>query len=195
MRTLEEIRSFIVDNKTGYLEANTAKDAGKGKYDKSISYLLSNLRDDEDVKFALYTTGIKNGAGVVQAGGTVILMITNQRIIYGSKDFLSEEMKSISFDECHDVQSSTFGIFCGSISIHTKTEKLRFDLDKKHVARIAAEIDKLIRELVKETKKEATTVIQQASGADELLKYKQLLDAGIISQEEFEAKKKQILGL
>ena len=49
--------------------------------------------------------------------------------------------------------------------------------------------------MVKETKKEATTVIQQASGADELLKYKQLLDAGIISQEEFEAKKKQILGL
>lgn len=33
------------------------------------------------------------------------------------------------------------------------------------------------------------------SAADEILKFKQLLDAGIISQEEFEAKKKQLLGL
>lgn len=33
------------------------------------------------------------------------------------------------------------------------------------------------------------------SGADEIIKYKTLLDAGIITQEEFEAKKKQILNL
>ncbi len=32
-------------------------------------------------------------------------------------------------------------------------------------------------------------------GADEILKYKELLDDGIISQEEFDAKKRQILGL
>lgn len=35
----------------------------------------------------------------------------------------------------------------------------------------------------------------QLSGADEILKYKKLLDAGVISQSEFEAKKKQLLGL
>lgn len=33
------------------------------------------------------------------------------------------------------------------------------------------------------------------SGADEIMKYKQLLDNGIITNEEFEAKKKQLLGL
>ena len=38
-------------------------------------------------------------------------------------------------------------------------------------------------------------VVQQASAADELKKYKDLLDSGIISQEEFDAKKKQILGI
>ena len=40
-----------------------------------------------------------------------------------------------------------------------------------------------------------TTVIQQASAADELKKFKELLDMGIITQEEFDAKKKQLLGL
>lgn len=36
---------------------------------------------------------------------------------------------------------------------------------------------------------------QKPSAADEIRKYKGLLDDGIISQEEFEAKKKQLLGL
>jgi septation ring formation regulator EzrA len=35
----------------------------------------------------------------------------------------------------------------------------------------------------------------QKENIDELKKYKELLDQGIITQEEFDAKKKQILGL
>ena len=34
-----------------------------------------------------------------------------------------------------------------------------------------------------------------ASAADEILKFKQLMDAGVITSEEFESKKKQLLGL
>ena len=33
------------------------------------------------------------------------------------------------------------------------------------------------------------------SSADELRKFKELLDMGVITQEEFDAKKKQLLGL
>lgn len=41
-----------------------------------------------------------------------------------------------------------------------------------------------------------TTVVQQAaSPAEELKKFKELLDMGIITQEEFDAKKRQLLGL
>ena len=45
---------------------------------------------------------------------------------------------------------------------------------------------------------QTTTVIQQTaapSAADELKKFKELLDMGAISQEEYDAKKKQLLGL
>jgi hypothetical protein len=38
-------------------------------------------------------------------------------------------------------------------------------------------------------------VVNNISGADELKKFKQLLDEGIITQEEFDFKKKQILGM
>lgn len=37
--------------------------------------------------------------------------------------------------------------------------------------------------------------IQETSSADELKKYKDLLDSGVITQEEFDEKKKQLLGL
>ena len=40
-----------------------------------------------------------------------------------------------------------------------------------------------------------TPAIQAPSPAEELKKFKELLDAGIITQEEFDAKKKQLLGL
>lgn len=36
---------------------------------------------------------------------------------------------------------------------------------------------------------------QQLSGADEIIKYKNLLDSGTITQEEFEVKKKQLLNI
>lgn len=39
------------------------------------------------------------------------------------------------------------------------------------------------------------TIVQEVSSADEIKKFKELLDQGIISQEEFDAKKKQLLGL
>ena len=42
---------------------------------------------------------------------------------------------------------------------------------------------------------EVATVIQNDSMADELKKFKDLLDSGVITQEEFDAKKKQLLGL
>lgn len=41
----------------------------------------------------------------------------------------------------------------------------------------------------------ATTPVNVHSVADELLKWKGLLDQGVITQEEFDAKKKELLGL
>ena len=62
---------------------------------------------------------------------------------------------------------------------------------------LAEKVVNYINQKLKECKaaKNGGTVIQQASAADEIKKYKELLDMGIISQEEFDAKKKQLLGL
>lgn len=47
----------------------------------------------------------------------------------------------------------------------------------------------------RQNNKGSVTVVNNNSNADELKKYKDLLDAGIITKEEFDAKKKQLLGL
>ena len=44
-------------------------------------------------------------------------------------------------------------------------------------------------------RKEQNISVNSISSADELRKYKELLDTGIITQDEFEKKKKQILNL
>lgn len=46
----------------------------------------------------------------------------------------------------------------------------------------------------KDNYKEAPNTVSNSSGADELKKYKELLDSGVISQEDFDTAKKKILG-
>lgn len=44
-------------------------------------------------------------------------------------------------------------------------------------------------------KDNSSTIVNQPSAADEIMKYKNLLDSEIITREEFDAKKKELLGL
>ena len=47
----------------------------------------------------------------------------------------------------------------------------------------------------RQNNKGSVTVVNNNSNADELKKFKELFDLGVITQEEFDAKKKQLLGL
>ena len=88
---------------------------------------------------------------------------------------------------------STYGLFSG-LAITTASGAIKFVMIKNR-GEIYDVVSKL---LVKCQNKTTITSITQEiskSSADELKKYKNLLDSGIISQEEFEAKKKQLLNL
>ena len=78
-----------------------------------------------------------------------------------------------------------------SIAVATSSGKIQFWLLEN-----SNEIHKAISDiLIRQQKTELRTVEATSSGADELKKYKDLLDIGAITQEEFDAKKKQLLGL
>ena len=100
----------------------------------------------------------------------------------------------ITFNVVGEVASSRGGLgasFNARDSENTVIAKSRAD-DK-----IFKEIKDYIEAIKEKTSNnQGATIIQQAaSPAEELKKFKELLDAGIITQEEFDAKKKQLLGL
>ncbi len=55
--------------------------------------------------------------------------------------------------------------------------------------------DRHKKQLQKTNRTQNKVVINKVSSADEIKKFKELLDMGVISEEEFNAKKKQLLGL
>lgn len=67
----------------------------------------------------------------------------------------------------------------------------------KEICKEAEKIYNLLLSKISEAKNisGAANVAQQTSGADELAKFKKLLDDGVIAQDEFDVKKKQLLGL
>ena len=59
------------------------------------------------------------------------------------------------------------------------------------------EVVNVINDLITNRKSSGTGAVSSntADSAEQLAKYKNLLDSGVISKEEFDAKKKQLLGL
>lgn len=81
-----------------------------------------------------------------------------------------------------------------SIKITTASGKISFLLIKNRDKMYDTISNLIVERQNKETKAE-TVIKQETSNADELKKYKDLLDGGVITQEEFDQKKKQLLAL
>ena len=84
------------------------------------------------------------------------------------------------------------------IEIGTSSGKISFSFIK-NAEEIRMAVNNLLiqrQTAAKEVKPvESTTIIQTTDEADKIRKFKSLLDEGLITQEEFEAKKKQLLDL
>lgn len=83
------------------------------------------------------------------------------------------------------------------VAVSTSSGKISF-LVIKNASEIYSVINKLLIERQEKEKvaaKPSVATEAKIDEADQLVKYKDLLDKGVISQEEFDAKKKQLLGL
>ena len=120
----------------------------------------------------------------------VELIVTSKRV-YGTAAFGKR------VDLPLDMISAVGTTFLHGIAVTTASGAIKF-LMIKNSEQIHAAISKLLMERQDDNKKSARTVVKQEipqSNAEELRKYKELLDMGVISKEEFDAKKKQLLGL
>lgn len=118
----------------------------------------------------------------------------------GSKGEKSIPLKSITAIQFKEPSMVTTGYiqFAYSGSTETKGGTMSAVKDENTITFVKKELDKA-RELVDliESKRHVNEPPSNnsVSAADEILKMKELLDAGILTQEEFDTKKKQLLNI
>ena len=199
MKTLEEIKAYI---KTHDAITPTPLNLDKAveKADKHFQYVLSQVKPEEDIKFAMISNGVYSGETPTM-GGTGIFLITNRRIIYGQRAVLTGDIiKFVNLDDCLDASASTYGILSGKVTIQTRTEKCSLTIERKKVDALFALINDAIQQVLAEQKAAPQVVVAAAppsrperSLAAELKELKELLDMGVLSQEEFDEQKKKLL--
>lgn len=109
----------------------------------------------------------------------------------GSKKILYRDITSIDYDRNRGPDNIELTI-SGSSKIILLTYGNEFAF-KKFYDDLFNKFQEV--KLNKNTDTDTTTVIQETSSADELLKWHNLYEQGIISEEEFNMKKKELLGL
>ena len=118
--------------------------------------------------------------------------------------------KTIYFSDCVGIQFKKAGIMIGYLEFETASNgatgggganfynenSFNWDITNKIPNKKMIEVAEYCKKQIEEYKtKNNNAIVNEISSADELKKFKDLLDMGVITQEEFEAKKKQLLGL
>ena len=119
------------------------------------------------------------------ASKKVSIIVTENKVC-GTYGLMIPTYFELPMDSINSIETYVKGF-----AIRTSSRVISFgDIDN------AAEITKAISDLIANRRTASTINLSTTqSNADELKKYKDLLDQGIITQEEFDAKKKQLLGL
>ena len=177
-------------------EKNTKKEGYKMKDENAIYEIDGNmgeiLRVYEDHCVISTKAGIKSFA----FGGLM-------RATRGDKEFYYSDITSVQFKNLKATTGYLQFEYAGSHSGNNFNSENSFIFaatagTKKYdyLKEAMPPIYEYILGKVREYKSQkGGAVIQQVSSADEIAKFKKLLDDGIITQDEFDAKKKQLLGL
>ena len=151
--------------------------------DKDLAPLAEIMQEHDDEKIAYAAIGIN------VKSKNVMLVCTTRRLIILSKKMLSKEqalvipLKQIKSVVLHN------SIVYDELTLINGDEILRINAINKVAAPILA---KNIKKYSKLAQNDSSALDEQVEQAKKL---KELLDQGILTKAEFEAKKKQILGL
>ena len=183
-----------------------------GDYSKAVSQsskdVLANAKENAKATGAVYFFEGVRGRILTVYEDKVILTtrLTAGSLITGNA---TDGEKTIYFVDCIGVQFKKCDMTLGYIQFETASGVMNnkannmfnensFTWDVTVVSNeTMEEVANYIKEKIDECKRLKSVGYAPASTstADELKKFKDLLDAGIITQEEFNAKKKQLLGL
>lgn len=164
---------------------------------RDIRAIKSSLLVNEDVSFA---AKIDLGDTHDKIGGLMgILIITNLRVLYyygPNKD--NWTLDQIPVDTIESIEFSR-SYTSSYLSVYGKSSIFHLNSDRHVLMEKARD---LINQMIydksqnsESSESESSVSDNMAQAAEALKSLKELLDSGIITQEEFDAKKKQLLGL
>ena len=129
---------------------------------------------------------------LVYIGKTTAQSVVMGLAYNGSKEYYFCDLTSVNYKAPGIINGYLSFEYPGSQHIQ---ETIWFNRKKDIVAEFKKAYEYIKERIAFYKKQKSSTTIQQLSSAEELKKFKELLDADIITQEEFDAKKKQLLGL
>lgn len=190
----QQLLDYMVSNGLGF-----AMDTKKMALN-SCALFLEQLKPAEEIEYAFIATVKPEKMDEIMGA---IWGITNQRLLIAKRKILGDYTQSISLEHINDVSMNNSGIGklgLGKITIDTIRENITATTNIRYADTIYSGLQKIIEQkrlAFTETPKSnagASHTIEK-SVAEQIMEFKQLLDLNIITQEEFEAKKKQLLGL
>ena len=152
---------------------------------KHFEIIEKNLMQDEEAKIAF--VGLHNYTSPTSHNNNFAFVITESRILMGQKKLLGENFQVIVLENLNDVSIET-GVMFGVITFDTIKQAFRIGVEKKVAQNIATQIHSVAF-------KPKAPVESALSIADQVRELKGLLDDGIILQNEFDSKKKELLGI
>ena len=189
MKTVEEINEYII--KTGYGDGSKVSKITR----ELIGSIVFMLKADEDAITAIGPTWVSDS----EEAGKGVIVITNRRIFYayssGSIFIPNTRNKYVNLNYISRIRKYerpgiSFGISI-DCSIDCIIETISFNVNRK----VQNDVFNLIQSIVDETKNTDRLSNNMFSIADEIKKAKELMDSGIISQEEFNVIKKRFLNM
>ena len=191
MRTAKEMCDFCLEHGFNYA-------CSADKMLKHFTVVERNLAANEEVLLAFISNRVQAKTVTYALSGTTAVVLTSQKLIYAQKRaIVSDFIKMARYDNINDI-SSNADCLSVEIMIDSLKECMKFSVDRTGVDGIrnkALELIEQHRSRKNTTQKVVPQSVLQVGAADEVKKFKELLDLGVISQEEFDAKKKQLLGL
>lgn len=177
----QEMYQYCIDN-------NFGMGLSKNWSIKHFLLIQKALQNDERVLMSFI--GLHNYKSASKHDNNFAYAITNKRLILAQQQALGEVVQSINLDNINDVTKSS-GILSGTITFDTIKEVFNVNVSSSAATAITNKIHEILYS--QNTSAENHSPSSAYSPADEILKYKNLLDIGAITEEEYNQKKQELL--
>lgn len=183
MKTAEQMYKYCMDNNYG--QGNSKKWSLK-----HFHLIEESLAKDEEVLMCFI--GLHNYQSLSKHDNNFGYAITPKRIIMAQKKVIGQVFQSIAIDNLNDITLDS-KIMNGIITIDTIKESFNVCVNKNAAQNINNSIHDILFSLKENNKHSINSV--PIDPTNEIIKYKNLLDMGAITQEEYDKKKKELLNV